>query len=65
MALTAAHLNAGVILVVTVYIIIIFLFPLFPQLQSPVPNKPYGFRGREAPRKKHSWLVRQVGSFTV
>ena len=51
MTLIAAHLNAGVILVVTVcdrYII-----SLFPHLHTPpllpVPNKPRGFCGRYAP----------------
>ena len=42
MALIAAHLNAGVILVVSVAIGI--LSP--PSSLLPVPNKPYGFCGR-------------------
>ena len=49
MALIAAHLNAGVILVVTVYSDR-YLISLSPHLHGssllPVPNTSYGFCGR-------------------
>ena len=43
MALIAAHLNAEVILVVTVQQV--YIISVFPHLHTPVPNKPYGFGG--------------------
>ena len=53
MALIAAHLNTGLILVVKVQRQGYNLPPsLFPHLQSPVHNKPYGFRESKAPPKK-------------
>ena len=50
MALIAAHLNAGVILVVTEHTAIGILSPSSPNTTPPspllpVPNKPYGFCG--------------------
>ena len=60
MALIAAHLNAGVILVVTVYIIIIFLFPLFPQLHSPVPMASVDAKHQE--KSTVGWFVKLVRS---
>ena len=51
MALIAAHLNAGVILVLTVERQVYNLPlppPPYPFPLLPVPNKPYGFCGREA-----------------
>ena len=52
MALVTAHLNAGVILVVTV-LQQVYNLPIPPHLTTPfpplpVPNKPYGFCGRKA-----------------
>ena len=52
MALIAAHLNASVIMVVTVYIVISIKPPSPPTSippPLPVPHKPYGFCGRYAP----------------
>ena len=52
MAVIAAHLNAGVILVVTVQRQVYNLLlppPPYPLLPSPVPNKPHGLCGRQAP----------------
>ena len=43
MALIAAHLNAGIILVVSSDK---YKISLSPHLQTPFPNKPYGFCGR-------------------
>ena len=55
------HLNAGVILVVTVcsdrYII-----SLFPHLNSPVPSKPYSFSGRDIKHHEKNASVESGGT---
>ena len=61
MALIVAHLNAGVILMATVYRLVYNLplppppFPL-PLLRLPVPGKPCGFCGRY----KHHFVLIQI-----
>ena len=46
MALIAAHLNAGHSGGDSVLVGVYSPFPLPPHTLPPVPNKPYGFRGR-------------------
>ena len=58
MAVIAAPLNAGVIVVVTVWPQV-YNLPHPPP--SPVPNKPYGFCGRKAPWMKKNDADAEVG----
>ena len=61
MALIAAHLNAGVTLVVTVWRQVYILppppSPVPHSPLPPVPNKPYGFCGRYAPCSLLTYLM--------